>query len=60
MDGMKLETPAMIRFGQLTCDEYFVSETAAKDGVRITNESGSDPLVMLKHFGPANPDLNIA
>ena len=60
MDGMKLETPALIRFGQLTCDEYFVSEATAKNGVRITNDSDSDPLVMLKHFGPANPDLNIA
>lgn len=53
----KLETPALIRYGQLTCDEYFVSETAAKNGVQITNASDTDPIVMLKHFGPANPDL---
>jgi hypothetical protein len=25
--------------------------------VLITNPSKSDPLVMLKHFGPDNPDL---
>ena len=60
MNGRKIETPALIRFGQLTFDEYFVSETAAADGVAITNESDSDPLVMLKHFGPGNPDLKLA
>ena len=58
MNNLKLETPALIRFGQLTYDEYFVSEQAARKGVKIVNESLSDPLVMLKHFGPANPDLN--
>jgi len=52
-----IETPALIRFGQLTHDEFFVSEQAAKAGVRITNPSLSDPIVMLKHFGPDNPDL---
>jgi hypothetical protein len=50
-----IETPALIRFGQLTSDEYFVSCVAARAGVKITNPSLSDPIVMLKHFGP-NPD----
>jgi len=57
MNQWKIETPAMIRFGQLTHDEFFVSESAATQGVTITNLSDSDPIVMLKHFGPANPDL---
>jgi hypothetical protein len=48
------ETPTIIRFGQLTHDEFFVSGPAAAEGVRITNPSLSDPIVMLKHFGP-NP-----
>jgi hypothetical protein len=52
-----IETPTMIRFGQLTHDEYFISEQAAREGVRITNPSETDPVVMLKHFGPENPDL---
>jgi hypothetical protein len=52
-----IESPALIRFGQLTHDEYFVGEAAARAGVKIVNESASDPLVMLKHFGPENPDL---
>lgn len=46
------ETPSLIRFGELTCDEFFVSEAAAKKGVRVTNESKFENLVILKHFGP--------
>jgi len=53
-----VETPALIRYDQLTHDEFFVSEKAAIAGVRITNHSSTDPLVMLKHFGPDNPELH--
>jgi hypothetical protein len=59
MGDWDIETPSLIRFGQLTHDEYFVSEKAAKEGVKIKNPSKTDPLVMLKHFGPDNPDLNV-
>jgi len=59
MGAWDIETPTMIRYGQLTHDEYFVSEQAAKEGVTITNPSKSDPIVMLKHFGPENPDLKL-
>ena len=52
-----IETPALIRFGQLTHDEYFVSENTAREGVVISNPSKTDPIVILKHFGPDNPDL---
>jgi hypothetical protein len=52
-----IETPTLVRFGRLTSDEFFVSEEAAKSGVVITNQSATDPIVMLKHFGPDNPDL---
>jgi hypothetical protein len=48
--------PTMIRFGEMTQDELFVSSDTATAGVRIQNASGSDPLVVLKHFGPGNPD----
>jgi hypothetical protein len=54
-----VETPALIRYGQLTADEFFVSEGAAREGVVIENRSAHDPLVMLKHFGPENPDLSL-
>ena len=52
----EVETPDMIRFGQMTKDELFVSAAAAKAGVVIANKSDKENLVMLKHFGPANPD----
>jgi len=55
-----VETPALIRFGQLTHDEYFISEQAANQGVKIENHSKTDPIVMLKHFGPGNSDLKIS
>jgi hypothetical protein len=54
-----IETPALIRYGQLTSDEFFITESAAKEGVQITNLSKNDPIVMLKHFGPNNPDLKL-
>ncbi|MCS3554902.1 MULTISPECIES: hypothetical protein [unclassified Sphingobacterium] len=57
LNDWTLETPALIRYGQLTYDEYFVSESAAMKGVIIKNDSKTDPIVMLKHFGPDNPDL---
>ncbi len=59
MGAWEIETPTMIRYGQLTYDEYFVTEQAAKEGVTITNPSQADPIVMLKHFGPENPDLKV-
>ena len=49
-------TPVMIRFGQMTQDELFVTANAARHGVRVENTSETDPLVILKHFGPGNPD----
>jgi hypothetical protein len=59
MGEWDIETPSLIRYGQLTCDEFFVTEAAAKKGVTITNPSKADPIVMLKHFGPDNPDLDL-
>jgi len=59
MGAWDIETPSLIRFGQLTGDEYFVSEAAARAGVTIVNPSATDPIVMLKHFGPGNPDLGL-
>jgi hypothetical protein len=51
-----VSTPSMIRFGQTTEDELFVTSETAQAGVRVENKSDTDPLVILKHFGPANPD----
>ncbi len=45
------QTPVLIRFGQLTDDEFFISHAAASQGVEIVN-SGTEPLVGLRYFGP--------
>ncbi len=46
------EAACMLRFGQSSADEYFVSEPAAREGVKVSNRSTTEPLVILKHFGP--------
>jgi hypothetical protein len=50
-NGLKLQTPSMIRFGQMTMDEIFVTAKAAAEGVSFEN-TGTDPLVGLRYFGP--------
>jgi hypothetical protein len=42
----------------MTKDELFVSADVAKNGVKITNRSNTEPLVMLKHFAPRHPDAS--
>jgi len=47
----------MIRFGQLTEDEVFISHEAAVQGVTFEN-TGAEPLVTLRYFGPGScPDM---
>lgn len=53
-----METPTLIRYGELTHDEFFVTEKAAKEGIVITNTSATEPIVMLKHFAE-NPELEL-
>jgi len=52
-----ISSPAMIRFGQMTEDEFFVTVKAAQAGVKITNLSTTEPLVILKHFNPGHPEM---
>lgn len=56
INGMNLETPAIIGYEDLTADEMYVTRKAAEAGVVIRNFSKTQPLVMMKHFGPENPD----
>ncbi len=51
------EAPTLLRFGQQSADEFFVSEKVAKEGIVITNTSKVEPLVVLKHFGPNCPNV---
>lgn len=51
------EAPVIMRYGQPSNDEYFVSEAAAMEGVEIINISRFQPMVILKHFGPNHPQM---
>jgi hypothetical protein len=51
MGKLNLQTPALIRFGEQTEDEVFLSHEAAARGVEIEN-NGAEPLVGLRYFGP--------
>ena len=50
---VEIDCPSMIRFGQMTQDEIFITAEAASAGVTIENYSKTDPLVTLRYFGPA-------
>jgi hypothetical protein len=50
-------TPTLIRFGEMTADELFISADAATAGYTVEN-TGPGPLVSLRYFGPdVHPDL---
>lgn len=51
----EIESPAIIRFGELTRDEFFVTRDAAREGVKIEN-TGKENLALLKNFGPGNQE----
>jgi hypothetical protein len=53
--ALDLQTPAMIRFGENTTDEVYISHLAATQGVEIEN-TGTEPLVGLRYFGPETHD----
>ena len=49
--------PAVIRFGEATQDEFFISAEAAQQGVVVEN-SGVEPFVLLRYMGPgASPNM---
>ncbi|MCH8333102.1 hypothetical protein IIC65_04155, partial [Candidatus Sumerlaeota bacterium] len=56
INDLALECPAMIRFGEMTEDEVFLSEARAREGYTIENLGHESPLVLLRYFGPGvNP-----
>jgi hypothetical protein len=59
INGQELAAISMVRIDQLTRDEYFVTAPAATAGVRIENTSDSEPLVVLKNYGPGNTELGL-
>jgi len=57
MNRFDLECPKLIRFTELTEDEVFCTESAARAGVVFENTSTVEDLVILRYFGPeVNPD----
>ncbi len=57
INGQPLNSPKLIRFHELTEDEYFCTEAGAIAGVTFENTSSTEPLVCLRYFGPeVNPD----
>ncbi|MFP6601623.1 MAG: hypothetical protein VB862_03785 [Pirellulaceae bacterium] len=53
--NLALQTPALIRFGEQTEDEVFITAEAAAAGVEVEN-TGAEPLVGLRYFGPNAQD----
>jgi hypothetical protein len=57
MNNLVLDSPNMIRFIELTDDEVFCTEAAARAGVTFENTSQVENLVLLRYFGPGvNPE----
>ncbi|MFQ5855282.1 MAG: hypothetical protein ACE5LU_06530 [Anaerolineae bacterium] len=51
------EAASYVRYNELTWDEYFVTEEAARNGFMVEN-IGHEPLVVLRYFGPGvSPDM---
>ena len=54
---LRLNCPKLLRFNELSQDEFFATEAAARDGVTFENTSDTEPLVCLRYFGPeTQPD----
>ena len=54
---LRLNCPKLLRFNELSQDEFFATESAAQAGVTFENTSETEPLVCLRYFGPeVNPD----
>ena len=57
MNSLNLDCPKLIRFAEMTDDEVFCTEPAARAGVVFENTSEVEDLVVLRYFGPgANPE----
>ena len=49
------EAPGLLRYKDISGDEFFVSEAAAQKGVVIKNNSSYEPLVILQNYANNNP-----
>jgi len=54
---LRLNCPKLLRFNELSEDEFFATESAAEAGIVFENTSTTEPLVLLRYFGPeVNPE----
>jgi len=53
----KCEAPGLLRFEDVSADEFFVSDDAAAKGITITNNSTCEPLVILQNFANNNTEV---
>lgn len=51
------EAPGLLHVDQLSGDEFFVAETAAKSGIKVKNTSSYEPLIILQNFANNNPEV---
>lgn len=58
--GYPAESATMLRYGQNSADEFFVSEAASRAGISYKNNSLYEPMVLLKHFGPNHPEMPLS
>ena len=57
INKLRVSSPTLIRFNELTEDELFCVESAARAGVVFENDSSAETLVILRYFGPdTNPN----
>ena len=60
INGQPLNSPKLIRFNELTEDEYFCTDDGANASVVFENTSETEPLVCLRYFGPgSNPNAPV-
>jgi hypothetical protein len=50
----EVETPSLVRFNDLTADEFFVTVQRAREGVTVRNDSLVENLVLLRHFAQSH------
>jgi len=51
LNDVQIESPSLIKYGQTTSDEFFITNIAAQN-LCIKNTSKNENLVILEHFGP--------
>lgn len=57
INGQQISAATTLRYGEYSSDEFYVTAAALAGDVEIRNPSATADLVVLKHFGPGNSEL---